>query len=68
MKSTDVDVGEVAYLVKRVRGVERNEERTKWPREGQTISTGKINAEIRHAAVSNRGLVGGQARKAKEAG
>ena len=49
MKSTDVDVGEVAYLVKRVRGVEQNEERTKWPREGQTISTGKINAEIRHA-------------------
>ena len=55
-ENTDVHVGDSTYLTERVRGVEQNEERAKWSHEDQSASTEEINAEIRHAAVLNRGL------------
>ena len=55
-ESTNVDVEGSMYLIERVCGAERNEERAMWPRKGGATSTKEINAEIRHAAVPNRGI------------
>ena len=63
-ESTDANIGESTYLIERVRGAERNEERAKWSREDQTTSIEEINAEIWHTAVLNRG----RARKVKKVG
>ena len=54
-ESTEADVREATYLVKKVRGAERSERHGMWRRKGRATSTGEIEDEVRCMAMPNRG-------------